>query len=87
MPIDLPALALVSGVGLIVGWLYHIISGAEPSMSRSFVLGALGALAGSYLIASLRTRLPIADPVVAMILLAAIGAIIVLSVASLIRRS
>ena len=87
MAIDLPALALATGVGLILGWLSHIMSSAERGMLGSVVLGILGAMAGSYLFAPLRTRLPIGDPIVATILLAAIGAIIVLSVARLIRRS
>ena len=87
MAIDLPALALAAGVGLIIGWLYHIISGAERSMSGSIVLGNLGAMAGAYLFAPLRNRFSIGDPIIATILLAAVGAIIVLGVARLIGRS
>ena len=87
MPIDLPTLALAGGVGLVVGWLAHLISGAEGGMLRSVVVGTLGAIAGNYFFAPLQKRLFIDDPIVATMLLAAIGSVIVLTTVRLIHRS
>ena len=87
MGIDLGTLALAAGVGLVMGWLSHITSNAERGMLGSLVVGILGATAGCYSFAPLRTRLSILDPILATILLAAIGAFIMLSFARLIRRT
>ena len=87
MPIDLPGLALAGGIGFVVGWVDHVISGAEHGRLWSIVLGVMGAMASDYFFAPLPTRLSIDDPIVATLLLAAVGAVTVLTVAGFIRRS
>jgi uncharacterized membrane protein YeaQ/YmgE (transglycosylase-associated protein family) len=54
---------------------------------RYLVTGILGAIVGSYVFAVLNIRMPIGDPVVAQIVVAAIGAIVLVLVARLVVRT
>jgi uncharacterized membrane protein YeaQ/YmgE (transglycosylase-associated protein family) len=51
------------------------------------VTGLLGAIVGSYLVSALNIRIPIGEPVIAQIVVAAIGAIVLVLVARLIVRT
>ena len=54
---------------------------------RHLVTGLLGAIVGSYLFAALNIRLPIGDPLITQIVVAAIGAIVLVLLARLIVRT
>ena len=86
MPVDAQTVVIILVVGLVAGWLASFVVGGYGAV-RYLVTGVLGAIVGSYLFAALNIRMPIGDPLVARIVIAAIGAIVLVLVARLIVRT
>jgi uncharacterized membrane protein YeaQ/YmgE (transglycosylase-associated protein family) len=86
MPIDIGAAALAAVVGLVIGWLASVVLGGASGMLGSIMLGIVGAVVGTYLLALMQLGLPIGDPIIAQIFIAAVGALLVLGAARLLMR-
>ncbi len=86
MTLDAQTVIVILVVGLVAGWLASFIVGGY-GVVRYLVTGILGAIVGSYLFAALNIRMPIGDPIVAQIVVAAIGAIVLVLLARLILRT
>ena len=86
MTLDAQTVIVILVVGLVAGWLASFIVGGY-GVVRYLVTGILGAIVGSYLFAALNIRMPIGDPIIAQIVVAAIGAIVLVLLARLILRT
>lgn len=86
MTFDVQTVIIVLVVGLVAGWLASFVVGGYGAV-RYLVTGLLGAIVGSYLFAALNMRMPIGDPILSQIVVAAIGAIVLVLVARLIVRT
>lgn len=86
MTLDAQTLAIILVVGLVAGWLASFVVGGHGA-ARYLVTGLLGAIVGSYLFAAFNIRMPIGDPLVAQIVIAAIGAVVLVLLARLIVRT
>lgn len=86
MTLDLQTVIIILVVGLVAGWLASFVVGGSGTL-RYLITGLLGAIVGSYLFSALNIRMPIGDPVVAQMVVAAIGAIVLVLVARLIVRT
>lgn len=86
MSLDAQTVIVILVVGLIAGWLASFVVGGYGAV-RYVVTGLLGAIVGSYLFAALNIRMPIGDPLIAQIVVAAIGAIVLVLLARLIVRT
>jgi uncharacterized membrane protein YeaQ/YmgE (transglycosylase-associated protein family) len=86
MTLDAQTVIIILVVGLIAGWLASFVVGGYGAL-RYVVTGLLGAIVGSYLFAALNIRMPIGDPLVAQIVVAAIGAVVLVLVARLVVRT
>lgn len=86
MTLDAQTVVIVLIVGLIAGWLASFVVGGYGAV-RYVVTGLLGAIVGTYLFSALSIRMPIGDPLIAQIVVAAIGAIVLVLVARLIIRT
>ena len=72
-------------IGLVAGWLASLLLGGK-GLVRYIVIGMLGSVVGGYLVAFTGIHLPVANFWIREILVAAIGAMIVIIVARLIAR-
>jgi uncharacterized membrane protein YeaQ/YmgE (transglycosylase-associated protein family) len=86
MTLDAQTVVIILVVGLIAGWLASFVVGGYGAV-RYVVTGLLGAIVGTYLFAALSIRMPIADPLAAQIVVAAIGAIVLVLLARLVLRT
>ena len=86
MTLDAQTAVIILVVGLVAGWLASFVVGGYGAV-RYLVTGLLGAIVGSYLFAALNIRMPIGDPLIAQIIVAAIGAIVLVLLARLIVRT
>ena len=86
MTVDAQSVVIILVVGLVAGWLASFVVGGYGAV-RYVVTGLLGAIVGSYLFAALNIRMPIGDPFVAQIAIAAIGAIVLVLLARLVVRT
>jgi uncharacterized membrane protein YeaQ/YmgE (transglycosylase-associated protein family) len=86
MTFDAQTIVIIAVVGLIAGWLASFVVGGYGAV-RYLVTGLLGAIVGSYLFAALNIRMPINDPLISQIVVAAIGAIVLVLLARLIVRT
>jgi uncharacterized membrane protein YeaQ/YmgE (transglycosylase-associated protein family) len=86
MTLDAQTLIIILVVGLVAGWLASFVVGGYGA-ARYLVTGLLGAIVGSYLFAALNIRMPIGDPLIAQIVIAAIGAIVLVLLARLVVRT
>jgi uncharacterized membrane protein YeaQ/YmgE (transglycosylase-associated protein family) len=86
MTFDAQNVVIILVVGLVAGWLASFVVGGYGAV-RYLVTGLLGAIVGSYLFSALNMRMPIGDPLVAQIVVAAIGAIVLVLLARLIMRT
>ena len=86
MTVDAQTVVIILVVGLIAGWLASFVVGGYGAV-RYLVTGVLGAIVGSYLFAALNLRMPIGDPLIAQIVVAAIGAIVLMLLARVIVRT
>jgi uncharacterized membrane protein YeaQ/YmgE (transglycosylase-associated protein family) len=86
MTFDAQNAVIILVVGLVSGWLASFVVGGYGAV-RYLVTGLLGAIVGSYLFSALNIRMPIGDPLIAQIVVAAIGAIVLVLLARLIVRT
>jgi uncharacterized membrane protein YeaQ/YmgE (transglycosylase-associated protein family) len=86
MTIDAQTILIILVVGLIAGWLASFVVGGAGAV-RYLVMGLLGAIVGSYLFAALNIRMPFGDPFISQVVVAAIGAIVLVLIARLIARA
>lgn len=86
MKLDAQTVVIILVVGMVAGWLASFVVGGSGAV-RYLVTGLLGAIVGSYLFAALNIRMPISDPLVAQVVVAAIGAIVLVLLARLIVRT
>jgi uncharacterized membrane protein YeaQ/YmgE (transglycosylase-associated protein family) len=85
MPVTLEALVILVLVGLVAGFLAGlVVKGGGFGFVGNVIIGIIGAFVGSYVFGFL--GISIAPGLVGMIITAAIGAILVLFVISLLRR-
>ena len=86
MTVDAQTVVIILVVGLVAGWLASFVVGGYGAV-RYLVTGVLGAIVGTYLFAALSIRMPIGDPLVAQIVVAAVGAIVLVLLARLVVRA
>ena len=67
-------------IGLVAGWLASLIMGGG-GLIRDLVTGLLGALVGGFIVHGFGVPLPIHNPLLADIVIATIGAVVVITVA------
>lgn len=77
------AIAIILGIGLVAGWLASLVLGGG-GLLRYVITGVLGSFVGSFLLGALGVRLGIGNPLLAQIVTATIGAIVVVILARLI---
>lgn len=73
-------LIAILAIGLIAGWLASLIMGGG-GLIRDLVTGLLGALVGAFIVHGFGVPLPIHNPLLADIVIATIGAVVVIAVA------
>lgn len=83
----LPAILVTLIIGAVAGWLAgQIVRGAGFGLIGNIVVGIIGAFVASAILPGLNILSGV-DPIVASIVYATIGAVIVLVVLSLVRRA
>lgn len=80
---DTQALIVFLFIGIVAGWLASLVLGGG-GLIRHLVTGVLGAFVGGFLLSALEINLGIDSVIVAQIVTATIGAIVVILVARLI---
>ena len=77
---DARAIIIAIVIGLVAGWLASLVVGGG-SLIRYIITGLIGSFVGSFLLGALGLNIGISDPLVAQILTATIGAIVVVLIA------
>jgi uncharacterized membrane protein YeaQ/YmgE (transglycosylase-associated protein family) len=72
-------------VGLIAGWLASLIMGGK-GLGRFVVIGMVGSIVGGYLFSIFGINIPIANYWIREVLMAAVGAVVVIVAARFIAR-
>ncbi len=67
-------------IGLVAGWLASLVMGGG-GLVRYLITGLIGAVVGSLLLGALGVNLGIGNPIVSQIIVATIGAIVVIAIA------
>ncbi len=78
------AIAVMAIVGIVAGFLASIVVGGDGGLIQYLISGIVGAFVGGFLLSSLGVRLGITNPLVAQIVTATIGAMVVVLLARLI---
>ena len=74
---------VVVAIGLIAGWLASLLVGGG-GLIRDLVTGLIGSLVGAFILHAFGVVLPIANPLVADIVMSTLGAVIVVVLARVI---
>lgn len=85
MDVDITALLIFLGIGLVAGWLASLILGGG-GIVRNIIVGVIGAFVGGWLLSVAGISLPVGNALLSQIITATIGAIIVIAVARVIAR-
>jgi uncharacterized membrane protein YeaQ/YmgE (transglycosylase-associated protein family) len=72
-------------VGLIAGWLAHLLVGGPTNMLGYLIAGLIGGLVGSWLFNAMGWSLNLGSPIADWIIISAIGAAIVVFLAKLLH--
>lgn len=80
---DARALLIMLGIGLVAGWLASFIVGGG-GLLRYIVTGVIGSFVGGFLFNALGVRLGLGNALAEQILVAAVGAIVVVLLARMI---
>lgn len=72
-------------VGLIAGWLAHLIVGGPASVLGYLIAGLIGGFVGSWLFGAMGWRLNLGNDLIEWIITSAIGAAIVILLAKLLH--
>ncbi len=67
-------------IGLVAGWLASLIMGGG-GLIRDLVTGLIGAFVGSFIVHGFGVALPIHNPLLADVVIATIGAVVVVAIA------
>ena len=85
MNVDLTALLIFLGIGLVAGWIASLILGGG-GLLRNLIVGVIGAFVGGWLLSIANISLPVGNALLAQVLQATIGAIVVIVVARVIVK-
>lgn len=85
MTVDMTALLIFLGIGLIAGWLASLVLGGG-GLVRNLIVGVIGAFVGGWLLSLANVSLPVGNALLSQIITATIGAIVVILVARLIVK-
>ena len=85
MNVDLTALLIFLGIGLVAGWLASLILGGG-GLIRNLIVGVIGAFVGGWLLSLAGISLPVGNALLSQIITATLGAIVVIAVARVIVR-
>jgi uncharacterized membrane protein YeaQ/YmgE (transglycosylase-associated protein family) len=77
---DARAIIIAIVIGLVAGWLASLVVGGG-GLIRYVITGLIGSFVGSFLLGALGVNIGISNPLIAQILTAAIGAIVVVLIA------
>jgi uncharacterized membrane protein YeaQ/YmgE (transglycosylase-associated protein family) len=82
---DWTALLIFLGIGLVAGWLAGLVLGGG-GLLRNLIVGVIGAFVGGWLLTLANITLPVGNALLAQVLQATIGAIVVIVVARVIVK-
>lgn len=82
---DWTALLIFLGIGLVAGWLASLILGGG-GLLRNLIVGVIGAFVGGWLLSVANISLPVGNALLAQVIQATIGAILVIVVARVIVK-
>ena len=85
MNIDTTALLIFLGIGLVAGWLASLVLGGG-GLLRNLIVGVIGACVGGWLLSVANISLPVGNALLAQVLQATIGAVVVIVVARVIAK-
>ncbi len=85
MTVDLTALLIFLGIGLVAGWLASLVLGGG-GLVRNLIVGVIGAVVGGWLLSLAGVSLPVGNALLSQIITATIGAIVVIAVARIIAK-
>jgi uncharacterized membrane protein YeaQ/YmgE (transglycosylase-associated protein family) len=85
MNVDMTALLIFLGIGLVAGWLASLVLGGG-GLLRNLIVGVIGAFVGGWLLSVANISLPVGNALLAQILQATIGAIVVIVVARVVAK-
>ena len=85
MNVDMTALLIFLGIGLVAGWLASLILGGG-GLLRNLIVGVIGAFVGGWLLSLANISLPVGNALLAQVLQATIGAIVVIVVARVVTK-
>jgi uncharacterized membrane protein YeaQ/YmgE (transglycosylase-associated protein family) len=77
---DARAIIIAIVIGLVAGWLASLVVGGG-GLIRYVITGLIGSFVGSFLLGALGVNIGISNPLIAQILTATIGAIVVVLIA------
>ncbi len=80
---DIRTLVVAALIGIVAGWLASFVMGGG-GLIRYLITGIIGSFVGSYLLSALNVSLPIGNPLIAQILTATIGAIVIIFIARIV---
>ncbi|MGE3066827.1 MAG: GlsB/YeaQ/YmgE family stress response membrane protein [Hyphomicrobiaceae bacterium] len=83
MRMDAQALIVLAIIGIVAGWLASLVVGGGGLITY-LVSGVIGAFVGTWLLSALGVNISIGGPIVSQIIVAAIGAIVVILIARLV---
>jgi uncharacterized membrane protein YeaQ/YmgE (transglycosylase-associated protein family) len=85
MNVDITALLIFLGIGLVAGWLASLILGGG-GLVRNLIVGVIGSFVGGWLLSLAGISLPVGNALLSQIITATIGAVIVIAVARVIAK-
>ena len=85
MTMNAQQLIIWAVVGVIAGWLAHLVVGGPTNMLGYLIAGLIGSLVGSWIFSVAGWRLNLGNDIVEWIVTSAIGAIVVVLLAKLLR--
>lgn len=77
---DIRGIIIMVLIGLVAGWLASLVMGGG-GLIRYIITGLIGSVVGSVLLAALGVNIGLGNPIVSQIVVAAIGAIVVIAIA------
>lgn len=85
MSVGTTELLIFLGIGLVAGWLAGLVLGGG-GLLRNLIVGVIGAFVGGWLLTLANISLPVGNALLAQVIQATIGAIVVIVVARVIVK-
>ena len=85
MSVGTTELLIFLGIGLVAGWLAGLVLGGG-GLLRNLIVGVIGAFVGGWLLSVANISLPVGNALLAQVIQATIGAIVVIVVARVIVK-